>query len=52
MMMILVITDDCIRSSTTLSAADGRASGQTGAGAGQVSTVCLRCKQSLVNIIR
>merc|ERR1719350_2362388 len=41
-----------LRSSTTLSAADGRGSGQAGAGAGQVSTVCLRCKQSLVNIIR
>ena len=40
------------RSSTTLSAADGRGSEVTRAGAGTVSTVCLKCKLSLVNIIR
>ena len=56
--MISIITvANHLRSSTTLSAGDGRGSASVGgvalaAAAGQVSTVCHKCKQSLVNIIR
>ena len=59
--VITISDDNCnnmsdIRSSTTLSAADGRGGVLTSAGAGEsqgsAATVCLKCKQSLVNIIR
>ena len=53
--MIRILHILCCRSSTTLTCEDGRGRGrgrEEGAGRGQVSTVCVHCKHSLLETIR